>query len=108
VGGCVDSVAAQAVAQMRFDKAFIGACAVSADGVAAFHHADASLKRVVIAQTDQVVVLATTDKLEERAPHHVAALVRIDLLVIGKGTSPAQRSALEAGGCIRLMIAEAA
>lgn len=73
IGGCVDAVAVQAIAQMRFDRAFIGACAVSPDRISAFHRADSNFKRVVIAQAAQTVVLATTDKLDERAPHHVAA-----------------------------------
>lgn len=107
IGGCVDAAAVQAIAQMRFDRAFIGACAVSTDGISAFHHADASFKRVVITQAAQNVVLATTDKLDERAPHHIAAPEQVSLLVIEESATPTQRSALEAGGYPRLLIAEA-
>jgi DeoR/GlpR family transcriptional regulator of sugar metabolism len=108
IGGCVDSVAVQAVAQMRFDRAFIGACAVSPDGIAVFHYADGSFKRVVIARAASVVVLATTDKLDQRAAHHVAALDEIDLLVIEESATPAQQSSLHGKDRPRILVAPAA
>ncbi|WP_343610887.1 DeoR/GlpR family DNA-binding transcription regulator [Novosphingobium sp.] len=107
VGGCVDATATQAIAQMRFDRAFIGACAVSPQGVFAFHHGDAHFKRAVIAQAAQVAVLAAHDKLEAQAPHHVAALDRLDLLIIEDKTMPEQHAALAAGGATHLLIAAA-
>lgn len=108
VGGCVDAVAVQAVVQMRFDRAFIGTCAVSGDGISAFHHADASFKRIVITRSERIAVLASTEKLGQRAPHEVAALRRIDLLVVEAGITDAQRAALDAGGCVHLVTAEPA
>lgn len=105
VGGCVDAMAAQAITQMRFDRAFIGACAVMPDGIAAFHHADAGFKRQLLAHAARVVVLATTAKLDVRAPHLVAPLERIDLLVVEDSATPDQRAALEAGGCGRIVVA---
>ena len=107
-GGCVDSIAVRAVARMRFDRAFIGACAISATGVSAFHLADATFKRVVITQSEQVIVLATTDKLGGGAPHEVASFAQVGLLVIEASATEAQRAALDAGGCVRLLIADPA
>ena len=108
VGGCVDAVAVQAVVQMRLDRAFIGACAVADEGVAAFHHADASFKRAVIARAAQAIVLATTDKLGADAGYHVALPGEVALLVIEEATTAAQRRALDAAGYPRLLIAPAA
>lgn len=104
VGGCVDAMAVEAIAQMRFDRAFIGACAVTPDGIAAFHHADAGFKRHLLANAAQVVVLATTAKLDVRAPHLIAPLERIDLLVVEHTATPSQRAALEAGGSGRIVV----
>ncbi len=105
VGGCVDGAAVQTVARMRFDRAFLGACSVSAEfGVGAFHFADATFKRAVLEGSRQAVVLATADKLTARTPYQVAALDRIGLLVLEAATTAEQRSQLEQGGC-RLLIA---
>lgn len=105
VGGCVDAVAVQTISQMRFDRAFIGACAVTPDGIAALHHADAAFKRHLLPLAAQTVVLATTAKLDVRAPHLVAPLERIDLLVVEYSATRDQRVALETGGCGRVVIA---
>lgn len=107
VGGCVDAIASQAIAQMRFDRAFIGACAVSPDGIFAFDYADAHFKRTVIARAAQIAVLAAHDKLDAHAPHHVAALGQIDLLILEDNTMPEQHAALAAGGAAHLLIATA-
>ena len=105
VGGCVDGAAVQAIARMRFDRAFLGACSVSAEfGVGAFHFADATFKRAVLEASRQTVVLATADKLTVRTPHQVAPLERIGLLVLEAAITAEQRSQLKQGGC-RLLVA---
>ena len=104
VGGCVDAAALQTVARMRFDHAFLGACSVSAEfGIGAFHFADATFKRAILDASRHTVVLATTDKLTEQAPHQAAALSRVDTIVLEAATTAEQRSQLERAGC-RLLI----
>lgn len=105
VGGCIDAVAVQAIVQMRFDRAFIGACAISEDGAAADHFEDATFKRAVVASARRTVVLATDDKLGRRAVHHIASLRQIDMLVVGPGVSDDQRASLDAAGVRAVMIA---
>jgi len=83
VGGAIDASAVQDVAQMNFDRCFIGACAISLKGgVSAFSRADATFKRAVLAASDHSVILATTDKLAARASHRVAPLKEIECLVV--------------------------
>lgn len=107
VGGCVDAAAMQTVARMRFDRAFIGACSVSAEaGIGAFHFPDATFKRAVVNAAASVVVLATADKFTARAAHAVVGLERIDLLVIEAGVPPEEQARLEDCGC-RLLVAPA-
>jgi DeoR/GlpR family transcriptional regulator of sugar metabolism len=108
IGGCVDAVAMQALVQMRFDRAFIGACSVSDDGVGAAQLDDATFKRAVLAGAKRTVVLVTNDKLGREAPHRVAGLERIDMLVIEASASDAQRGALDAAGCRAILIADLA
>lgn len=106
IGGCVDAVALQAVLLMRIDRAFIGACAISGDGVGAFHYEDATLKRALISRSSRTLVMATTTKLGAQAPFQIAALSQIDMVVIEPGASPEQRAALDAGGCRALLVAD--
>ena len=83
VGGCVDAEAVQCVARMNIERCFVGACAVSADGgVSAFHPADATFKRALVAASRLRLVLATTDKLATHAPHRVARIDEIAVLVV--------------------------
>jgi DeoR/GlpR family transcriptional regulator of sugar metabolism len=83
VGGCVDAAAVLTISQMNIDRCFLGACAVSATtGVSAFDSSDATFKRSLLAASRQSVVLATTDKLDARAPHRIAALTDIARLVV--------------------------
>ncbi|MBB4839042.1 DeoR/GlpR family transcriptional regulator of sugar metabolism [Sphingomonas kyeonggiensis] len=108
IGGCVDAVAMQALVQMRFDRAFIGACSASDDGVGAFQLDDATFKRAVIAGAKRTVVLVTDDKLEREAPYRVAGLGQIDMLVVEASATDTQRGALDAAGCRTILIADPA
>lgn len=106
IGGCVDAGAIQAVGQMRFDRAFLGACAISAEeGVGAFDFADAAFKRSVVASARRTLVLAISEKFGDRALHRVARLEQIDTLVVEPDFPSARRAALEAAGCRRLLVA---
>ena len=106
VGGCVDAAAVQTVERMHIDRGFIGACAVSADfRVGAFHFADATFKRAAVAASRNIVVLATAEKLVERAPHVVAKLSQIDCLVLEPSATTEQKAQFEQAGC-RVLIAD--
>lgn len=107
VGGCVDGSAVQAITQMRIDRAFIGACAASEDGVGAFHYEDATFKRAVIAAAVHTLVIATTDKLEMPATHRIATLDQIDTLVIEPDVTAERRAMLDASGCRSVLVASA-
>lgn len=97
VGGCVDANAVAQVAALNIDRCFLGACAVSAaDGIGAFGLADATFKRAVHAASRHSAVLATSDKLETRAPYRVCAAGDVDQLVVEHDAPPAQLHALAA------------
>lgn len=83
VGGCVDAGAIAMVSAMNLDHCFIGACAVaSATGVCAFNLADALFKKALAASSQHTIVLATSEKLETRAPYRVGAISDIDHVVV--------------------------
>lgn len=105
IGGCVDAVAVQAIVQMRFDRAFLGACSVSEDGLAADHFEDATFKRAVIASARRTVVLAIDDKIDRRAVHQIASLRQVDTLIVGPGVTDGQRASLDAAGAGAIIVA---
>lgn len=99
VGGCVDAAAVLSMSQLNIDRCFLGACAVSATtGVSAFDSADATFKRSLLNASRESVVLATTDKLDARAPHRVAALKDIGRFVVEDSAPADQLQALAAAG----------
>lgn len=101
VGSCVDANAVAAVAALNIDRAFLGACAVSAaDGIGAFGLADATFKRAVHAASRHSAVLATSDKLATRAPYRICATGDIDRLVVEHDAPPAKLAALADAGLV--------
>ena len=83
VGGCVDSAAVQAVAELDVDRCFLGACAVHPRrGVGAALHADALFKHALVQVSRECVVLALNEKFDARAPYRACALADVDLLVV--------------------------
>jgi DeoR/GlpR family transcriptional regulator of sugar metabolism len=83
IGGCVDATSVLAIQQMNIDRCFLGVCSVSGvEGISAFYPADALFKRALIASSRAIVIMVATDKLGTRAPHRVAALEDIDVVVV--------------------------
>jgi len=107
VGGCVDGAALQTLERMRIDRAFVGACAVSVEwGLSAFHFTDATFKRALVAGSRCTVALATAEKFDATAPHRVAALHRIETLILEAGTDPSRLAACTDAGCRDVRVAE--
>jgi DeoR/GlpR family transcriptional regulator of sugar metabolism len=100
VGGCVDSRAVLAVSEMTIDICFLGACSVSSSlGVRAFDYADANFKRSLVAASRRTVVMATDDKFDERANHHIINIADIHRLIVGQEASHGELTAIESAGC---------
>lgn len=82
-GASVDADAIRQVQLLNIDLCFLGACALAASsGIAVFDPADAVFKRALLAASTRVVVLATSDKLETRAPHRVCALGAVSECIV--------------------------
>jgi DeoR/GlpR family transcriptional regulator of sugar metabolism len=92
VGGCVDADAILAITRMNIDRLFLGACAVTTSGISAFDMSDASFKRTLLSVSTESFVLVTTDKLDQRAPHRIAAISDITCFVV-ECDAPAARLA---------------
>jgi len=109
VGGCVDPDAVEFVSRMNIDRCFVGACAVSPDGgISAFHSADASFKRALVAASRERLVLVTTDKLGERAPYRLAQVGQIGCYVVEDDAGQGALDALALAGATVLKAARPA
>ncbi len=109
VGGSVDADAVQFVSRMNIDRCFVGACAVSADGgVSAFHPADATFKRALVAASRESLVLATTEKLGECAPYRVAQVEQIACYVVENAAGAGELKKLAKAGATLLKAARPA
>jgi DeoR/GlpR family transcriptional regulator of sugar metabolism len=87
-GAAIGLSAIREAERLSFDLCFLGACAVSVSlGIGAFLMADAEFKRTLIARSDRTATLVTMDKVETRAPFHVAPLAALDHVVLESGTS---------------------
>lgn len=99
VGGCVDAAAVQAVGLLNIDRCFLGACGVSADdGISAYERDDALFKGALVAASRDCLVLATADKLGQRAPYRVAGIERLTAVIVAGDATDAAVSALAIAG----------
>ncbi|WP_065647507.1 DeoR/GlpR family DNA-binding transcription regulator [Pantoea eucrina] len=82
-GGCVGNTAITQLKNIMFNQAFIGGCAMSAEaGLTGFDFDDCEFKKAAIAQSDQVIVGLTSEKIPGVARFSVARCEEIDILVI--------------------------
>jgi DeoR/GlpR family transcriptional regulator of sugar metabolism len=86
--------------RMNIDLGVLGVCAVSfSTGVSAYNFADAAFKRALLAASRNHLVLATSEKLAAQAPHRVAELKDIDMVVVEHGAEMDSLDQLAAAGC---------
>ena len=82
-GGAVGQTAINQIQGILFDQAFIGGCAMSPEaGLTGFNYADCEFKKVAMAQSNQVIVGLTADKIPAVARFSVAKCRDISTLVV--------------------------
>lgn len=97
IGGCVDAAAILAVQQMLIDRCFLGVCGFSPEqGISAFHLDDALFKRALIDSSRHVAAMVSTEKLNTSASHRVAAISRVEAVVLEHDATLSDRTALSA------------
>ena len=78
----VGSATVEALQAVRADVCVLGICSIRPDvGVTTLDHEEAEVKRAMVACSDQVIALATADKLRSAGPWLVARLAEVDHLV---------------------------
>jgi DeoR family transcriptional regulator, fructose operon transcriptional repressor len=83
---------------LRFDKAFLAATGVSAEGITNFGFEEIPLKRKAIEYAKETILLADASKVGVRAPGFVAPARSIHRLITGTGAPLAQVEALRQVG----------
>lgn len=82
-GASVGSTATEQIRNMMFDQAFIGGCAMSPEsGLTGFNFEDCEFKKAAIAQSNQVIVGLTAEKIPGVARFSVASCENIDIMVV--------------------------
>ena len=86
------------MAHFNVRKAFLGAAGISEAGVTDFHTAEANLRRQVVHNADQVIVLADFSKFGIRAVNNVCPLSSVDIVVTDSKTPAVFVRQLEQAG----------
>lgn len=101
------STALRAVEAMRFDVAFLGACAADPEtGLTVAEYDDAHLKRAALASSRSAVLVATPDKFLRTSAHHFGSIADLDAIVTGDPV-PASVTAAAAAAGVELVVADA-
>jgi DeoR/GlpR family transcriptional regulator of sugar metabolism len=93
------SAVVDAVRDMRFDVAVLGACAASpTDGLTTSTFADAQVKREALRHARQRILLASADKLIRTSAHRFAGVEDLTVLVTGEDAGPTLLDEYRAAG----------
>jgi DeoR/GlpR family transcriptional regulator of sugar metabolism len=97
---CVGPIAVSSMLRYHADIAVLGAAGLSArHGISELDDEVAEIHRVMIQQSDRLIVIVDSSKLGMSAPATVAPLSAIDTVVTDQGAAPAEIAALESAGC---------
>jgi len=98
-GGATGASAVAQLQQIRFDLAFVGACAIDVDaGVTVFDSEDAAFKRAVLSASGQIAAAVTNEKLGTMAHHRVATLSQLDWLIVEADATEQRLAAIRHSG----------
>lgn len=92
------SMAEENMRRFNVDKAFIGGAGVTESGITDFHIGEAGLRRQIIENARQVIVLADYSKFGVRAVSNVCALKDVDILITDEKTPQQMLEMLEDRG----------
>jgi len=68
----------------QVNKVFLGVCALSESGLSTSSEAEAILKRIMIQQGQQVILLCDSNKFEQQNFHAICSLEQIDIIITNK------------------------
>jgi DeoR/GlpR family transcriptional regulator of sugar metabolism len=102
----VGHLAQEAVQQFRFSKAFLGAIGINLpEGFTQSNVDEVPVKRIVAANSREVIVLADSSKFNQRVLVMFLRLDQVHLVITDPGIPPEFREGLEERG-VKVMIAE--
>jgi len=73
--------AEQQLLSYQVNTVFLGVCALSALGLSSSTEAEASLKKIMIQQAQQVILLCDNGKFEQQNFHTICTLVQVDIII---------------------------
>lgn len=89
-GSTLSSDTVNLVREMVFDQAFIGVCGLDLQaGLSAVYYEDACFKKEVIAQSNEVIIAVTAEKMSQVARYKVVSCDEIDVMVVSPETQTA-------------------
>ncbi len=93
----VGTEAADAIRRLRFDLLFLGLTGLHPDGgLTTGDYEEAAIKRTLVGQAADCVVLATSDKLGAVSKHQIIAASALTRLIISADHAPTARASYAA------------
>lgn len=102
----LDATALAQLKQYNISKAFIGVCALSERGVSTTSSEEATMKKTMMAQAQQVILLCDGSKFDKQQLFKVCDFDSIDVLVTNQTLTPAIQKQLDLHN-IRLIVTQA-
>ncbi|MDD9340514.1 MAG: DeoR/GlpR family DNA-binding transcription regulator [Providencia heimbachae] len=106
IGASVDSAALRQINSIHFDQCFLGGCALDPQiGITIFDYEEAEFKKVLIEQSNQIIMGVTMDKLPGVARYAIADCDQLSVLVMDKRT-PVDVTTLFDGSSVRILLTD--
>lgn len=105
IGASVDNAALRQISQIRFDQCFLGGCAIDPQtGITLFDYVEAEFKKALIAQSSQIIMGVTADKIPGVARYTAASCEQLSILVLSQHVPDATINLFDANA-IRIELA---
>jgi len=80
--------AEQQLLSYQVNKVFLGVCALSELGVSTSTEAEASLKKIMMRQAQQVILLCDSSKFDQQNFHTICTLAQVDIIISDQRPTP--------------------
>lgn len=73
--------AVEQLSEYQVNKVFLGVCALSASGLSTSSEEEADIKKAMIQQAQQLILVCDSSKFEQQNFHHICGLDKVDIII---------------------------
>ncbi|WP_415229036.1 DeoR/GlpR family DNA-binding transcription regulator [Psychromonas sp.] len=100
------SKAVEQLSEYQVNKVFLGVCALSESGLSTSSEEEANIKKAMIQQAQQLILVCDSSKFEQQNFHHICGLDKVDIIITDKLPAQSLLTAIKKQGIELLVVNE--